>query len=101
LIRIREILTEHRNELINRLLQDLPAYIHYKFNVKPDREQLQSITDTLHSISRTHINIGKYDSIVQEILGNINTHVTSELFYKEINKTISWELRPNQMMLIK
>jgi hypothetical protein len=99
LIRIREILTDHRNELINRLLPDLPTYISYKFNVKPDPEQLKSITDTLCSIIHTRINIGKYDSIVQEILLNTNTHVSSEPFYKEINKTISWELRPNRMVL--
>jgi hypothetical protein len=101
LIRIREILTDHRNELINRLLRDLPAYISYKFNVKPDREQLQSVTDRLLSIILTPVNIGKYDSIVQEILSSTNTHVSSEPFYKEINKKISWELRPNQMVLAK
>jgi hypothetical protein len=96
--KIKEILTDHRNELINRLLLDLPGYLGYKFNVKPSKEQLLSVTERLYEIKHSVIDLLRYDAIVQEILSNTNTHLSSETFYKELDSAISWELRPNQLV---
>lgn len=101
LMKIREILTDHRNELINRLILDLPTYTNYKFNVKPDKDQLQSLTDKLYSIKHAPFDLDRYDTVVQEILANNTTYLNSELFYKDIDAMISRELRPNQMILMK
>jgi hypothetical protein len=100
LIRIKEILNDHRNALINRLILDLSTYIDYKFKVKSSKEQIQSITERLYAMKRYNLDLDRYDSIVQDILANENTYLNSEPFYKEIDKMISWILRPNQMVLM-
>jgi hypothetical protein len=101
LLKIREILTDHRNTLINRLILDIPAYIGYRFNAKPSKEQLQSITEKLYSLKHSPIDPDKYDSLIQTILSNNSTHLSGEIFYKEIDTLIHWELNHNQMALMK
>jgi hypothetical protein len=97
--RIKDILTDHRNALINRLILDLPTYIIYKFKEKPTTAQLQTITDKLYSMKHFSIDLDKYDSVVRDIQNNSSTYLGTEQFYKDIDGTISWELRPNQMAL--
>lgn len=101
LLKIREILTDHRNTLINRLILDIPAYIGYRFNAKPSKEQLQSITEKLYSLKHSPIDPDKYDSLIQTILSSNSTHLGGEIFYKEIDTLIHWELNHNQMLLMK
>jgi hypothetical protein len=98
--RIADILTDHRNALINRLILDLPTYIVYKFKEKPSSNQLQIITDKLYSMKHFSIDLDKYDSIVRDIQNNTSTYLGTEQFYKDIDTTISWELRPNQMSFV-
>jgi hypothetical protein len=101
LMKIREILTDHRNTLINRLILDLPTYVSYRFNAKLDREQQQVITDKLYAMKHYPIDLDKYDSITQSILTNAITHLNTELFYREIDAVIGSELKHGQMVLVK
>jgi hypothetical protein len=101
LVKIREILTDHRNTLINRLILDLPVYLSYRFNIKCEKEQLQSITDRLYSLKHYPIDLDKYDALTQTILANVTTHLNTELFYKEIDQAIRSELNQSPMVLVK
>jgi hypothetical protein len=100
-VKIREILHEHRSTLITRLISDLPTYVNYRFGAKPTTDQYNHITDKLHTLKHQPLDIDKYDSIVHEILNNENTHLSGDPFYKEIDELISWQMRPNQMVLMR
>jgi hypothetical protein len=101
LIKIREILMEHRSVLISRMIVDLATYVEYKFKTKISKEQLQSITDKLNTVKHSLIDLDRYDAIIETILQSEKSYVNSEPFYKEIDEVISWYVRPSQMVLMK
>jgi hypothetical protein len=101
IVKIKEILHDHRSALIARLIADLATYVNYRFGEKPSKDQVQLITEKLYIMKNQPVDIDKYDSVVNEILGNVNTHLSGEPFYKEIDELISWQMRPNQMVLVQ
>ena len=102
-LQIRDLLREHREMLIDRLIADLKTYINYKFSngVSVSKDQLEKIKDKLVELKISNIDLSRYSSIVDEVMTNDLTHVKSELFYQEINTTINDELNPSQLRLVK
>jgi hypothetical protein len=101
IIQISEILKEHRAVLIDRLINDLPTYINYKFPASASKEKLDHIKNRLSTLKFSNVSFGKYTDIIGEILSNESTYVKSEPFYMEINEVIAEELNPMQLMLVK
>lgn len=101
IIRVREILMDHRSTLISRVISDLATYVEYKFKTKLSKEQAQEITDRLTSVKHSMLDIDRYDSIIRNILQSEKSYVNSEPFYKEMDEVISWYIRPSQMVLVK
>lgn len=99
IFKIREILSEQRDTYINRLSSDLSSYIHYKFNLKPTSQQLDTIKDKLISLKNSALDLDRYDSILHSILNKENTYVSAEPFYKEIDEKIGSELNSGQLKL--
>ena len=100
-LQIRDVLKEHRESLINRLLLDLKTYIGYQFTSSVSVQQLYLIKDRLLALKISNIDLSRYGEIVDEVMNNELTYVKSELFYQEINATIGEELNPSQLMLVK
>jgi hypothetical protein len=99
--KIRELLKEHRQLLIDRLLVDLPMYIQYQFQAHTTADQLNNIKDRLHLIKIGDISSFRYDAVIHDILSNDVVNVTSEPFYFEINEAISMEINPSQLKLVR
>jgi hypothetical protein len=100
-LQIRDVLKEHRESLIDRLLLDLKTYLSYQFTSNISKEQLNHIKDKLFSLKASNIDLARYGDIIDEVMANEVTYVKSELFYQEINITIGEELNPSQLMLVK
>lgn len=101
LLQIREVLKEHRETLINRLVADLATYINYKFSVPATKAQMEHIREKLISLKNSTLSLAGYSEIVEEVLVNETTYVKSEPFYHEINTIIGEELNPSQLILMK
>ena len=101
IVQIREILKEHRAILVDRLLQDLPTYINYKFSSPASKDKLEQIKQRLTNLKFTNISFGRYTDVIGEVLANESTYVKSEPFYMEINEVIAEELNPMQLMLVR
>ena len=89
LFQLREILTDYRKSLISRLILDLPTYLDYRFKIKADKKQLEDIREKLYEIKNGSADLSKYDLIVQQVLANESTYVSTRLFYQEIDRIIS------------
>ena len=89
LFQLREILTDYRKSLISRLILDLPTYLDYRFKIKADKKQLEDIREKLYEIKNGSADLSKYDVIVQQVLANESTYVSTRLFYQEIDRIIS------------
>ena len=100
-LQIQDVLKEHREALINRLISDLKTYIEYKFSIPISKDQLERIKDKLSELKTSNIDLSRYASIIDEVMTSELTHVKSELFYQEINIAIGDELNPSQLKLVK
>lgn len=101
LLQIREVLKEHRETLINRLVLDLGTYINYTFSTPATRSQLEEIREKLIDLRKTTLSMPAYSEIINEVLENETTYVRSEPFYHEINTVIGEALNPSQLILVK
>jgi hypothetical protein len=98
LFHLREVLTEYRKVLINRLILDLPTYLDYKFKKKPGKEKLDEIREKLYAIKNSSVDLTLYEPIVKEVLAQDNTFIKTELLYKEIDESIGEHLREGQIV---
>ncbi|HMI67802.1 MAG TPA: hypothetical protein VK517_17290 [Cyclobacteriaceae bacterium] len=89
LFQLREILTDYRKSLISRLILDLPTYLDYRFKIKADKKQLEDIREKLYEVKNGSADLSKYDVIVQQVLANESTYISTQLFYHEIDRNIS------------
>jgi hypothetical protein len=88
LIQITGILKEHRELIIDRLLRDIPTYLDYKFNVRPDKTQIASVKDALINLKKADVDINYYKAIIMNVLSTSSTHLTNEPFYNEIDENL-------------
>jgi hypothetical protein len=100
LFQLREILTDYRKSLISRLILDLPTYLDYRFKIKAEKKQLEDIREKLYEIKNATADLSKYELIVQQVLVNESTYISTRLFYQEIDRNISSYLSEVPLSLI-
>lgn len=101
LLQLRDILDAHRGTLISRLITDLPAYIDYKFNVKVNSRELDTIKEKLSYLKNSSVDMEKYKFIFDNVMSNDTTYVETAPFYKEIDDSISWYINESQLKLVR
>ena len=97
LIQLREILKEHRELIITRMISDLPTYIIYKFNVKPNRKMVETVKDQLLDLKKGNVDLDKYSNVVQMVLNRAVTHLTNEPFYVEIDEYLEPSIQVSEV----
>lgn len=85
LLQVQEILKQHRELIINRLLGDLPTYLVYKFDVKPTKQLVENLKDRLLDLKKSSVNLGNYNTITHQVMNRAVIHLTNEPFYSEID----------------
>lgn len=97
LLQLREILKEHRELIIARMISDLPTYIIYKFNVKPNRKMVETVKDQLLDLKKGNVDLDKYSNVVQMVLNRAVTHLTNEPFYVEIDEYLEPSIQVSEV----
>ncbi|RAV98510.1 hypothetical protein [Pseudochryseolinea flava] len=100
LFKLREILTDERKLIINRLESNLTSYLDFRFHTKPNSKQIDGIKNQLASLKASNLDLEKYNAVVQCFLSNENTHVNAAQFYQEIDVCIEDELNSAQLRLV-
>jgi hypothetical protein len=99
LFQVREILNQHRDTLINRLLSDLPTYVDYKFKTRPSSNELETIKEKLLGVTRTNVDLDKYQSVLKQVKKKGTTRLTNEVFFSEIDDLIRWHIHEPRLEL--
>ena len=97
LLQVREILKDHRELIVTRMISDLPTYIVYKFNVKPTRKMVESVKDQLLDLKKGNVDLDKYSNVVQMVLNRAVTHLTNEPFYVEIDEYLEPSIQVSEV----
>lgn len=98
LIQITGILKEHREMIIDRLLRDIPTYLDYKFNVRPDKAQIASVKDALINLKKADVDINYYKAIIMNVFSSSTTHLTNESFYYEIDEILQTQVSTKEVI---
>jgi hypothetical protein len=101
LLQLRDILDAHRGTLISRLISDLPTYIDYKFHIKVNSKELETIKEKLSFLKNSSVDMDKYGFILESVMSRELTYVAAGPFYKEIDDNISWYLNESQLKLVR
>jgi len=97
--RIREVLTEHRSNLITGILSDLPIYIQVKFYANLDQYTRENITRNLIEFASTNVSMKRYAEIVRTIEQSASYRVPTSEFFDEIDAFLEGLLNPVQLQL--
>jgi hypothetical protein len=100
LFRLRDILSEHRSILINRLLSDLVTYIDYKFSIRATARQVDSVKDSLVALKNSVLDLDRYSDILDHFHQSEMTYVGNEKFMQEIDEHITAALNLPQLKLV-
>ena len=100
LFRLRDVLSDHRNALISRLLNDLSTYVDYKFQTRIDQRQEGAVKDALQDLKNSVLDLDRYNGIVEHFLEHPMTYVGTEPFMKEIDEVIGSALNLPQLRLV-
>ena len=87
-MQLREVLNQHQEILINRLLSDLPTYLNYRFNIKANNSELDEIKLKLVFLKNKNVNLAAFNDVVLQVQSKATTHLTNEPFYMEIDAVI-------------
>ena len=98
LLQLKEILKEHRELIITRMVGDLTTYIIYKFEVKPTKNMLEIVKSQLLDLKKGPVDLDKYKLVVQMVLNRAVTHLTNEPFYMEIDEYLAQFIQAKDFM---
>lgn len=89
IVQLKDILKQHRELIINRLLGDLITYLDYKFQAKPDKPMMDAIKDKLIALKKSNVSMEYYQSIEKQVMNRAVIHLTNEPFYVEIDACVA------------
>lgn len=100
MFKFRDLLSEHRNVLILRVLSDLATYIDYKFQMKVPSRELETVKDNLHQLRNSVIDLERYGDMLDHFMEHDMTYVGIEPFFREIDDSIASSLNVSQLKLV-
>jgi hypothetical protein len=101
LFQLTQVIKEHRALIIERLIADLPTYLDYKFQTKPNKDQLLQIKDKLIHLQEGGVNLASYKSLVDQLQNQSVVQLTDKLFFAEIDESVSTIIATKELKLFK
>ena len=100
MLQLQEVLSQHQEILINRLLSDLPTYLDYRFQLKASKAELEEIREKLVFLKTRNVDLEMFGEIVARVRSNATTHLSNELFYSGIDRLLQAYVKAPALSLI-
>lgn len=100
LFQLTQIIKEHRALIIERLVNDIPTYLDFKFQMKPNKDQLVEIKDKLLHLQENGVNLTAYQPIIDQLQTQSVIHLTDKYFFQEIDDVLSALLPSRQLKIV-
>lgn len=94
LFQLRNVLNQHRDVLVGRVLSDLPGYIDFKFCQKPSRFDLAIIWENLSDLRKRDVDLEYYEPLLKLISKKDEIRLANDYFFLEIDEHIRQHLSP-------
>lgn len=94
LFQLRNILNQHRDALVGRVLSDLQTYIDFKFQQKPSRAELANIWENIAALRQRDVDLEYYQPLLKQISKKDEVKLANDYFFLEIDENIRKHLNP-------
>ena len=88
LFQVKQILNQHRDLLIDKLINDIPYYLAFKYHARANDNELAQIKSKLIDLQKRDLDLTNYASIVEEIKRKSLVKLNNQEFYKEIDQLL-------------
>lgn len=94
LFQIRDVLNQHRDALVDRVLSDLATYVDFKFHQQPSRPELMTIFEKLAELKKKNVDLEFYTPILKELKKKDEVKLKNDYFFLEIDENIRLSFNP-------
>lgn len=88
LFQVRQVLNRHREQLIDRLLNDIPYFLARKYQAYATPHEIEVIKSKLGSLKAKDIDLNKYEALLEEIKRHSSVTIKNDIFLQEIDQLI-------------
>lgn len=88
LFQVKQILNQHRDRLITRLLKDIPYFLAFKYHACASENELEAIKSKLIDLQKRDVDLSHYVSIVEQMKRRSTVKLNNQEFYKEIDQLL-------------
>ena len=88
LFQVKQVLIQHRDSLITKLLKDIPSYLAIKYHALANETELEEIKDKLLDLQKRDLDLINYVAIVEQIKKRSTTKLSNAPFFQEIDQLL-------------
>ncbi|MBX7126060.1 MAG: hypothetical protein K1X47_10235 [Cyclobacteriaceae bacterium] len=92
LFQIRNVLGQHRDALVDRVLENLANYVEYKFHFVPGRAEWLVLHQALTDLKRKDIDPELYEPLIRKIQRREEVKLANDYFFLDIDETLRNQL---------
>lgn len=94
LFQVKQILNQHRDLLINKLLKDIPYYLAFRYKAFATPDEVEEIKSKLNTLQMKDIDLVNYASIVDQIKRKTTVKLNNSIFFQEIDDLLLGSRNP-------
>jgi hypothetical protein len=88
LFQVRQVLNRHREQLIDRLLNDIPYFLARKYQAYATPNEIEIIKTKLGSLKAKDVDLNTYEPLIEEIKRHSSVTIKNDIFLQEIDQLI-------------
>lgn len=88
LFQVKQALLQHRDRLIDKLINDIPYFIAFKYHAYATPDEVQVIKAKLVELQKRDIDLVNYAQIVEMIAHRSKVRIGNEPFFQEIDRLL-------------
>lgn len=88
LFQVKQVLNRHREQLIDRLLTDIPYFLARKYQAYATPNEIEVIKYKLGSLKATDVDLNRYGALIEEIKRHSSVTLRNDIFLQEIDQLL-------------
>lgn len=88
LFQVKQVLNQHRDSLITKLLKDIPSYLAIKYHACANEPELEEIKSKLEALQKRDLDLMNYAFIVEQIKTRTTVKLSNVPFLQEIDQLL-------------
>lgn len=88
LFQVKQVINRHREQLIDRLLNDIPYFLARKYQAYATPNEIEEIKEKLKGLKSRDVDLNRYTLLTDEIKRRSTVNIRNDLFLQEIDQLL-------------